>query len=444
MPLDSSRHDTIFALASAAGRSAVAVIRLSGPQALAVLSAIAPGVALRPREATLRKLRDPVSGDVLDTALVLMFPAPRSFTGEAMAELQVTGGRAVVHGLFDALSHLGLRPAEPGEFAWRAFLNGKLDLSSVEGLGDLVEAETASQRRQALRLAGGELRQLADGIRADLIEASAILAGLIDFSDVEDAEDLSLAEARVVIARAAGSLRAALKGAAAARRLREGFRVVVAGPPNAGKSTLVNALANRDVAIVSPHAGTTRDAIEVLLEIEGFAVTLVDTAGLRETNDAIEQEGVRRTRSQLRSADLTLWLSPADRPARADGDDLTTMGATLVVKTKSDLLAYGSMKDGLYVSASSGQGIKDLLAAISAAAREGEGEAASLIAHERHRSAFAEALKALERALDSRQSEAELVAEDMRIASQALQRVTGRIDVEDVLDQVFGRLCVGK
>lgn len=443
MSLSSSRHDTIFALASAAGRSAVAVVRLSGPQALSALAALAPGGALQPREATLRKLRDPVSGDVLDAALVLMFPAPRSFTGEDMAELQVTGGRAVVRGLFDALSHLGLRPAEPGEFAWRAFLNGKLDLSSVEGLGDLVEAETALQRRQALRLAGGELRRLADGIRTNLIEASAILAGLIDFSDVEDAEALSMAEARAVIRRAADGLRTALNGAATARRLREGVRVVVAGPPNAGKSSLVNVLANRDVAIVSPQAGTTRDAIEAFLEIEGFAVTLVDTAGLRESDDAIEREGVRRTRSQLKSADLTLWLQAPDQPAGADGDAGGT-SAKLKVTTKSDLIAGEARGDGLYVSASTGEGIKELLAAIGAAAREGDGEGASLIAHERHRSAFANSLKALERALNSRQSEPELVAEDVRLSSQALQRIAGRIDVEDVLDQVFGRLCVGK
>ena len=320
MTLNLSRSDTIFALASGAGRSAVAVVRISGPRAANALSALAPGGAFKPREATLRTLRDPVSGDALDAALVLTFPAPRSFTGEAMVELHVTGGRAVVRGLFDALSRLGLRPAEPGEFAWRAFLNGKLDLSSVEGLGDLVEAETAAQRRQALRLAGGELRKLADAIRADLIEASAVLAGLIDFSDSEDAEALSLAEARVAIGRAADRLRAALQGAAAARRLREGFRVVVAGAPNVGKSSLVNELAKKDVAIVSPQAGTTRDAIEVLLEIEGFAVTLVDTAGLRDSDDAIEREGVRRTRTHLESADLTLWLQSADQFGNAPDD----------------------------------------------------------------------------------------------------------------------------
>ena len=443
MPLSSSRHDTIFALASGAGRSAVAVVRLSGAQALEVLTAIAPGGAFKPREATLRKLRDPISGDVLDTALVLTFPAPRSFTGEAMVELQVTGGRAVVRALFEALGNLGLRPAEPGEFAWRAFLNGKLDLSSVEGLADLVEAETHLQRRQALRLAGGELRRLADAIRGDLIEASAILAGLIDFSDVEDADDLSLGEVRIVIERAAAGLRAALRGAAAARRVREGFRVVVAGPPNAGKSTLVNALAKREVAIVSPQAGTTRDAIEVLLDIEGFAVTLVDTAGLRDSDDAIEREGVRRTHAHLKDADLTLWLQAADQSTPLPSPEQAE-GKALKVTTKADLIGDLARDGGLLVSASTGEGVAALLAAIAAAAREGGGEGASLIAHERHRSAFADSLKALERALDSRQSEPELVAEDVRMASQALQRIAGRIDVEDVLDQVFGRLCVGK
>lgn len=399
MSLSNNRNDTIFALASGAGRAAVAVVRISGAQALDVLAVIAPGHAFKPREATLRKLRDPISGDVLDTGLVFTFPAPRSFTGEPMVELQVTGGRAVVRALFEALGHLGLRPAEPGEFAWRAFLNGKLDLSSVEGLADLVEAETALQRRQALRLAGGELRRLADAIRGDLIEASAILAGLIDFSDVEDAEDLSLGEVRVVIKRAAEGLRAALRGAAAARRVREGFRVVVAGPPNAGKSTLVNTLAKREVAIVSPQAGTTRDAIEVLLDIEGFAVTLVDTAGLRESDDAIEREGARRTRAHLKDADLTLWLHASDQPPLLTAEE-PAEGTALSVATKVDLVSAPKREEGLFVSASTGEGVTELLAAIAAAAREGGGEGKSLIAHERHRSAFAELLKALERALD--------------------------------------------
>ena len=225
--------------------------------------------------------------------------------------------------------------------------------------------------------------------------------------------------------------------------MREGFCVVVAGAPNAGKSTLVNALAKRDVAIVSPQAGTTRDAIEVLLDIEGFAVTLVDTAGLRESDDAIEREGVRRTRAHVKNADLTLWLHAADQSTQLPSDEPGD-GAALKVTTKADLLGKSQRVGGLFVCASTGEGVAELLAAIAAVAREGGGEGASLIAHERHRSAFADSLKALERALDSRQSEPELIAEDVRMASQALQRIAGRIDVQDVLDQVFGRLCVGK
>lgn len=488
--LRSDRTDTIFALASGAGRAAVAVIRVSGPRATDVLAAMAPGRSLTPRRASLRHLRDPATGETLDDALTLWFPAPASFTGEAMAELQVTGGRAVARGILEALAGMaGLRVAEPGEFAWRAFLNGKLDLSAVEGLADLVDAETSAQRRQALRLAGGALQALAEAIRADLLEAGALLEALIDFSDVEDADALSLAQAREVIRRAEAKLRSALSGAAAARIVREGFHVVVAGPPNAGKSSLVNALARRDVAIVSPFAGTTRDVIETFLEIDGLPVILVDTAGLRETSDLIEREGVRRAEARMQAADLTLRLTapnstkqemagvgvaaesgagaalnppsesfsrrgafggtPISGPTVAGGVDQAAQWApdgpaVLEVFTKADLIDIARLPGALYVSAETGEGLDALTAAIVAIARTNADGGDSLIAHERHRAAFAEALNCLERALDSGQGEAELIAEDLRLASRALQRIAGRIDVEDVLDQIFARLCVGK
>jgi tRNA modification GTPase len=285
-----SPRDTIFAPASGGGRAAIAVLRLSGPACAAALEALAPGARFPDRVATLRLLRDPVTSEPLDRALVIRFLAPRSFTGEEMAELHVTGGRAVIAGVVGALAKIpGLRPAEPGEFAWRAFENGKLGLSEVEGIADLVEAETAAQRRQALRLAGGALSRETEAIRSKLLEAMAILEAQIDFSDIEDADSLSLDAARALAGEAARRVRTALAGAEAGARLREGFNVVIAGPPNVGKSTLMNALARRDVSIVSSIPGTTRDVVEVSLDLRGYPVTLVDTAGVRESDDPIER-----------------------------------------------------------------------------------------------------------------------------------------------------------
>ena len=310
-------RDTIFAPASGAGRAAIAVVRISGPRAAAALAALAPGRVFADRVATLATLRDPTTGATLDRGLVVRFAAPRSFTGEEMAELQVTGGRATIAGVVTALARLpGLRPAEAGEFAWRAFENGKLDLAEVEGLADLVEAETEAQRLQALRVAGGELSRDAEAIRALIAEAMALIEAQIDFSDVEDADALSLDQARLIAAAAAARTSAALAGAAAGERLREGFSVVIAGPPNVGKSTLMNALARRDVSIVSPIPGTTRDLVEASLDLSGFPVTLVDTAGLRESDDPIEREGIARARRRAERADLTLWLTDFDRLRR--------------------------------------------------------------------------------------------------------------------------------
>ncbi len=443
-----SHRDTIFAPASGGGRAAIAALRLSGPACAAALEALAPGARFPDRVATLRLLRDPATFEPLDRALVIRFLAPRSFTGEEMAELHVTGGRAVIAGMIGALAKIpGLRPAQPGEFAWRAFENGKLDLSEVEGLADLVEAETAAQRRQALRIAGGALSRETEGIRSKLLEAMAILEAQIDFSDVEDADALSLDVARAMAAEAARRVRAALAGAAAGARLREGFNVVIAGPPNVGKSTLMNALARRDVSIVSAIPGTTRDLVEVPLELRGYPVTLVDTAGIRETEDPIEREGVARARRRAEEADLTLWLSDAAEPVDAPSPG---GGPVIVVVTKADLRpasGAGEQAPGapIRISARTGAGIAQLLDAIADLAEERmAGPAPALITLERHRAAFAEALGALERALDPAQQALELVAEELRLAARALERIAGRIDVEDVLADIFSRLCVGK
>ena len=440
-PLPTLSRDTIFAAASGAGRAAIAVLRLSGPHCDAALAAFAPGGVFPDRVATLASLHDPTSNETLDRALVIRFLAPRSFTGEEMAELQVTGGRAVIAGLIGALARLpGLRPAEPGEFAWRAFENGKLDLAEVEGLADLVEAETAAQRRQALRIAGGALSRDAEAIRAKLIEAMALIEAQIDFSDVEDADALSLDSARILAAEAAERTRAALAGAAAAARVREGFCVVIAGPPNVGKSTLMNALSRREASIVSSIPGTTRDPIEARLELRGLPITLIDTAGLRESDDPIEREGVARARRRAERADLTLWLSDARAPTVPEAG----LGPTLKVLTKADL-AHPITPGTTRISALTGEGIEQLLDEIGdVAAQHMTGPAPALIILERHRVAYSDALAALERALDPAESELELVAEDLRLAARALERIAGRIDVEDVLGDIFSRLCVGK
>ena len=441
-PFHPASRDTIFAPASGAGRAAIAVIRISGPRCAAALAALAPDKVFPDRVATLATLSDPASGQALDRALVVRFVAPRSFTGEDMAELQVTGGRATIAGFIAALARLpGLRPAEAGEFAWRAFESGKLDLSEVEGLADLVDAETEAQRLQALRIAGGALSRDAEAIRAAIAEAMALIEAQIDFSDVEDADVLSLDEARVMAAAAAARTNAALSGAAAGERLREGFTVVIAGPPNVGKSTLMNALARRDVSIVSPIPGTTRDLIEASLDLRGFPVTLVDTAGLRESDDPIEREGVARARRRAERADLTLWLTDS---TVFDAPPFTGSGAAITVATKADLGGWAEA-GAVKVSAVTGAGIEQLLDAIAeVAAEEMSGPAPALITLERHRVAYADALAALERALNPDQGELELVAEDLRLAARALERIAGRIDVEDVLGEIFKRLCVGK
>ena len=438
-------QDTIFAQASGVGKSALAVFRLSGPLCPAALAALAPGAVFPDRTAVLRTLKDPVSGATLDRALVVRFEAPRSFTGEDVAELHVTGGRAVPAALARALHSVsGLRLAEPGEFAWRAFMNGKMDLSEAEGLADLVDAETEAQRRQAQRIAGGALRRECDAIRALLLDAMATVEAQLDFSDVEDSADLTSRSVRDAARDAVSQIDRALASAQSAEQLRSGFVVVIAGPPNVGKSTLMNAIAGRDVAITSPFAGTTRDAIEVAIDLRGYPVILVDTAGIRETNDPVEQEGVRRARQRAENADLTLWLE--------DGRQTTAtvaIGPTLIVRTKSDLegadTSPSTTAAQFAISAKTGVGIDALLDAIAdlavGAMSSGEPPVLTLA---RHREAFTSARRALEPILTSDAIAVELAAERLRNAAAAMDRVVGRIGVEEVLGQIFSRLCVGK
>jgi tRNA modification GTPase len=437
-------HDTIFAPASGAGRAAIAVMRISGPGCSDALKAIAPGAQFPDRRAVVRILRHPQSHEPVDRALITRFQAPRSFTGEEMAEISVTGGRAVTSAVVRALALIpGLRPAEPGEFAWRAFTNGKIDLSEVEGLADLVEAETEAQRRQAQNIAGGALRRECEAIRLKLLEAMAAVETQIDFTDVEDASDFTLDSVRCAARAALERIDRALATTDSAQRLRDGFTVVIAGPPNVGKSTLMNALAGRDVAITSPIAGTTRDLIEVFLDLRGYPVILVDTAGIRESQDPIEREGVARARRRAESSDLALWL---DDGGGSPAPSLKS--PTLAVQTKIDLNEPHSSSAGtakLAISAKTGAGIDRLLDVIAELAEERmSSREPALLTLERHRRAFQDARQALASALKPEAAELELIAEDLRRAASAMDRIVGRIGVEDVLGEIFARLCVGK
>jgi tRNA modification GTPase len=435
---------TIFALATPPGKGGVAVLRLSGSDASAALQALTGASLPTPRRATLHRLRDPQSGDTIDQALVLWFPAPASFTGEDVVELHVHGGRAVATALSEALSRLpGCRPAEPGEFSRRAFENGKLDLTEAEAIADLVAAETAAQRRQALRQLDGELGTLYETWRGKLLRALAHLEAEIDFSDEELPEGMAAA-VLPVLGELYAAITAHLDDAGRGERLREGAQIAIVGPPNAGKSSLLNLLAKRDVAIVSAQAGTTRDVIEVHLDLGGWPVTLADTAGLRETADEIEREGVRRAEQRARGADLRLVVldaAAAETPAILQ--KLIGPG-DIVVLNKIDLAPAAKIPaEALALSVRTGTGVAELLALLQqrvAALLDGGGMP---LTRQRHRLALEECLAALKRA-QAQKALPELLAEDVRLAARALGRITGRVDVEDMLDIVFREFCIGK
>lgn len=442
-----SRDQTIYALSSGRLPSAIAIVRLSGPHAAVVLQQIC-GKLPTPRMAKRVLLRD-IAQQPIDDAVVLWFPAPASATGEDVAEFHIHGGRAVIAALFASLSTMpGLRPAVPGEFTRRAFENGKIDLTEAEGLDDLIHADTDRQRRQALRQLKGLLGDKARDWRAQIIQASALIEAGIDFSDEGDVPTELIAPALARIKTLLDEIETVLAAQGRSERLRDGLTVVIAGPPNAGKSTLMNQLARREVAIVSPFAGTTRDVIEVQLDLDGYPVTIIDTAGIRESDDPIEQEGIRRARARADEADLVLWLDEAGSVAGYDGE-----APVWLVRNKIDLDQPGHdapERDEhghqvFRISAKQGDGIARLIDALVVFARSYFGtHEAGLVTRERQRVLLSDTAAALRRSLTAIDLGEELAAEELRLAAFALGKLLGRVDVEDLLDVIFREFCIGK
>ncbi|WP_122466309.1 tRNA uridine-5-carboxymethylaminomethyl(34) synthesis GTPase MnmE [Brevundimonas lutea] len=429
--------DTIFALATPPGRGAIAVIRLSGPDSRVVLERLGAG-SLTPRLASLRTLVH--AGEHLDDALVLRFVAPASYTGEDAAELHLHGGAAVVEGVTRALLDLGLRPAEPGEFTRRAFEHGKLDLTRAEAVADLIDAESDAQRRQALGQLGGALAETYGGFRARLLRALALVEAEIDFPDEEVPDNLAR-QASPVLGELAAMLEAALADGERGRRVRDGYSVVLIGETNAGKSSLFNALVAREAAIVTDIPGTTRDVLDARLEIGGYVVTLSDTAGLRDSADPIEAEGVRRARARAESADLRLWVRA---PGDADGPAASLFrDDDLVVKTKSDLGVDGS---GISVSVRTGDGLEALHDWLAGRlGRDLSGSDFPPVTRARHAQRLGAALSYVRSAsVAIERGRAELAGDDLRAAGRALSSVTGEVGVEEVLGEVFASFCIGK
>jgi tRNA modification GTPase len=452
-----TERDTIFALSSGRPPAAIAVVRISGPRAHAALEQLI-GRVPQPRRASLARVRDPQTEAVIDEGLALWFPAPNSETGEDMAELQVHGGRAVIAAVLAALAKLaGLRHAEAGEFTRRAFENGRMDLTAVEGLADLVAAETEAQRRQAYQHLKGLLGDRAETWRQRLIEALALVEAGIDFSDEEDVPKDMMARSLELIGPLAEEISKA--GAGQGERLREGLRVAIAGPPNAGKSTLFNRLARREAAIVSPFPGTTRDVLELHLDLGGYPVTVLDTAGIRETNDPVEREGVRRASEQAAGANLVLWVVDASasewQTRQLPAIKVASESITWLVVNKIDLVAgeeqrriesrFDRKEIVNFVSSKTGAGLDELVNAIARYADSFFTPEPALVTRERQRAHLKEtgfALQGAQRA--ARDGREEIMAEQLRLATRALGKLLGRVDVEDVLDVIFRDFCIGK
>jgi len=428
--------DTIFALATARGKAGVAVIRVSGPHALEAVQSLA-GTLPEPRKAGLRLLRDD-NGHRLDEALVLTFPGRNSFTGEDVGELHLHGSIATISAVLRELGGIsGLRLAEPGEFTRRALENGRLDLAQVEGLADLIDAETEAQRRQALRVLSGALGDRADHWRSSLIRAAALLEATIDFVDEDVPVDVS-PEVLGLINDTVSELQAEVDGTRVAERIREGFEVAIVGPPNVGKSTLLNALAGRDAAITSEIAGTTRDVIEVHMDLGGLPVTVLDTAGLRDSQDVVESLGIKRAKDRAADADLRIFL--IDNDTELPG----------ILPRPDDIIAYGKadleQTNSFSVSGKTGAGIGQLVEKITKNLKD-RATTAGIATRERHRTAMLLALRSLETGKTevlNGPNRSELAAEELRTAIRALNSLVGRVDVEHILDEIFSSFCLGK
>lgn len=427
--------DTIFANASAAGRSGVAVIRISGPMSWEIVRALC-GRVPPVRRASLCKLRR--GGEVLDEALVLCFARGESFTGEEAAEFHVHGSVATVAAVLRAIgAQPGARLAEPGEFTRRALENGQLDLAQVEGLADLIDAETEAQRKQALRVLSGAVGAVVEGWRRALIRAAALIEATIDFADEDVPVDVR-PEVGALIGEVLQGLRHEVEGIGASERIRDGFEVAIVGKPNAGKSTLLNALAGREAAITSEYAGTTRDVIEVRMDLAGLPVTLLDTAGLRHGADPVEAIGIERAIQRATAADLRLFLLVDD-----DVPLLVPGPGDLVIRGKSDL---GAGSGGLAVSGRTGEGL-DVLVETIGRLLSTRAASAGVMTRERHRLAMMRAIGALESArteLEGHLGQVEIAAELLRQGVRALDALVGRVDVEDLLDEIFASFCIGK
>jgi len=449
---------TIFALSSGVGKSGVAVIRISGPAAETTVVRLAVSLP-DPRAATLRIIKNPADNTIIDQSLVLWFPAPHSFTGEDIAEFHIHGGRAVINGLIEVLANEpGLRAAEPGEFTRRAFENGKLDLTETEGLADLIDADTSAQRDQALRQMGGKLSEVYEDWRRDIIKAQSLIEAEIDFSDEEDVLPEAISAATDLVKTLKTEISAHLSRQKSGEIIRDGFQVVLAGPPNVGKSSILNALANRDAAITSPIAGTTRDAIEVFLDLDGWPVHITDTAGIHNADDIsdIEREGISRSLKHVENANLVIWVmdisnSDTQNPSPSElGMGHGRIGQSFVtIANKTDLIEKDAEscleQSDLNISAKSGDRLEALIKLIAqSAADQMTGADAPVITRARHREHLNSCAQAIERFLEYPDRELELRAEDLRQASYAIGRITGRIDVEDILDDLFSSFCIGK
>lgn len=430
--------DTIFALSSGALPAGVAVVRLSGPMVRPALENLF-GRVPEPRHAAYGRVTGD-NGVLIDNGLAFFFPAPASFTGEDVAEFHLHGGRAVVARMLDELSALpGMRSAEQGEFTKRAFLNGKLDLTSAEALADLIESETEAQRRFALSNASGRQRELYDGWRDRLVNARAMLEAELDFSDQEDVPDSVSEPVRRELDTLTREMETHIEGFHRAEILRSGFDVVIVGPPNAGKSSLLNALARRDVALVSDEPGTTRDLIEVSLDLGGIKTRITDTAGIREGAGKVEHMGIERAKTRAGEADLVVQLMDLTNP-----DGMRPVEGALVVGSKCDLPSAVNF-EGLHISVRTGEGLTELLSEIETRAKAASGGVSDVLpAQQRHRELLVRALGHVQDACDRFGAQAELQAEALRLASQEIGRITGQVDVEDILGAIFSRFCIGK